>query len=512
MVPLRLRESPDVPKEIFCQNLSLGEVAKGKAKTCHMKSLGDRRHFPPRRKARPWSPVENPRGPKGGPCVSRSPSPFPLTRDALEGLFPPSAWLAGEDYVGLERLSRLLVAPGMLAGEVSGQRADYWVTLGAKGPTCSVCRIPCRHAAAVAQAWIRNSDGFLDVQGLIETYLGEKDPSPLIEGLLQDNVLESLRTFTEGLFIPPFDPQTELVRFQSLSPDEKPLALSRLMRPGGSPALFARALALAPDAPFLPLAKLALEAEGEVWEALSLWLQGHPHASYRQAFLDHVLAVHHAKRAEGLSGKDVLRRAARVLALFPGGEDVLVWLVSFSEGEGEFDLEASRFLKAVGRPREALRTLDRSLLGLPENRLVLLQEASALSGEMGSPREAYYRLDLLRHGDVAQIATLREKFPEIFREEGPRLLAEISPKEPFAAAELALALGDAGAALRLARESALPYSLLRRLVPIAKKAGEDPGAFILDGLSMSDRRRLEASLRRSVRHRPSVEGTPDGGK
>lgn len=444
--------------------------------------------------------------------MSRSPSPFPLTREALEDLFPPSAWLAGEDYVGLERVSRLLVAPGMLAGEVSGQRDDYWVTIGEKGPACSVCRVPCRHAAAVAQAWIRNAGGFLDVQGLIETYLGENDPAPLIEGLLQDKVLESLRTFTEGLFIPPFDPQTELLRFQSLPPGEKPLALSRLMRPGGNPALFARALALAPDAPFLPLAKLALEAEGDAWEALSLWLQGHPHAGHRQVFLDHVLSVHHARRAEGFPGTDVLQRAARVLALFPGGEDVLVWLVSLSEGEGAFDLEASRFLKALGRPREALRTLDRSLLGLPENRLVLLQEAQTLSEEMGSPREAYYRLDLLRQGDVAQIATLRKKFPEIFQEEAPRLLTEISPKEPRVAAELALALGDHEMALLLARKSALPYSLLRRLLPIAKKAGEDPGAFILDGLSMRDRRRLEGSVRRSPHNRRPVEGTPDGRK
>jgi len=95
-----------------------------------------------------------------------------LTESDLTGLFPAPLLSACEDYLVAERLRRPTAAGPRLAARLEGFRSDYDVTvrLDEEGlATTCTCgrRQPCRHAAALALAWMRRRSWFTDLDVLL---------------------------------------------------------------------------------------------------------------------------------------------------------------------------------------------------------------------------------------------------------------------------------------------------------------------------------------------------------
>ena len=417
-----------------------------------------------------------------------SQGPDSLAASRLEALFPPGAWRVGEDYVGMGLVHRLLRSGSRLAGEIRGRRADYWAIVTPEGTRCSSCQSPCRHAAAVAVAWIRDSGSFVDLDALVQTYLVSPSPGPLVEGLLEDDVLKALQGFTDGLFIPPFEEGESLSRLASLRPSEQMKAVSRLARlTPPRISLLARALALTPQLPFSEMSYLALTAPDGTFEPLAVWLQAHATLGDLGAFLAQVQALAYA---DASTGSVILRRAAKLLARLPGGEGAIGWLLEEPQANASLAGEVAGLLLAAGRPRAALHNLDRALLtASSDERLPLLRLAIRAAAEMGSPREGPLRLQAVAAGAWEEVQSLVNGHSALLGEEGAAILQRESVP-PESRAMLALALGQRHLAFETARAFPLSVEVLRRVQAEAVQAGEDTEGFLLSHLTARERRRL----------------------
>lgn len=430
-----------------------------------------------------------------------------LSPASLEALFPSTAWRVGEDYVGLGQVDRLVRSGLRIAGEVRGRRADYWALVTPAGPRCSSCHSPCRHAAAIAVAWIRDPASFVDLDGLVQAYLSSPSAVPIVEGLLADDVLKALQGFTEGVFIPPFDPEESLLRLTSLSPEAQVEAIERLARlEPPSPALLARALTLVPRVPFARMARLLLEAPETAFEPLAVWLLGHVGEGDLSVFLNQVqaLALGYPEGA-----RVVLERASRLLVRLPGSDKALAWLLEDPQATAPLAAEVARLLLAAHRPREALHNLDRALLTAPETERVPLLRLAIQAAELsGSPREGPLRLRALSEGDWEEASSLAERHRDLLQEEGPPLLRRDPPPPPDTVAALALALGENQLAFSTARTHPLNGELLQKVQACALRVGQDPTDFIRSHLTPREKRRLRGHRVRRRRPKSDRNSSP----
>lgn len=424
----------------------------------------------------------------------------PPSPDELEALFSPAAWQAGEDYVGLDRVPTRLLAGGVLAGAVNGQRADYWVRLAPGAIICSACRRPCRHAAALAVAFVRAPGTFVDAADLVDRYLRHGTPDVLIEGLLGGDVLESLETFTEGVFIPPFDEARDLARLGRLDARERHQAISRLVRQRRW-ALLARALAAPIDLDPAMIARIYLQEPTPPESPLLPWLAAHAAGADLDAVLDFIVGSVHLDR-EGAA--DILRRSVHLLSAMPGGPDVLPGVLDALQA-GEDVLEgATGILVAVGRPRLALSLVDRALLtARDERRRRFLALGIAIAEREGSPRESVWRLDALRSGDASQLAILRRRFPDLLEAEADALVfGDTAIGDPHLRALTALSAHRSAAAVAAASAAPLPAKTLVRIIRQATTNGTSVDGIRLEHLGQGDRSRLMGLILKAG------EGTP----
>jgi|GEM_PF-3034030 len=424
----------------------------------------------------------------------RGDKPVPWTRTEppspveLEALFPPAAWQAGEDYVGLDRVPTRLVAGGVLAGAVNGQRADYWVRLGPDAITCSSCRRPCRHAAGLAVAFVRFPGTFVDAVDLVDRYLRHGTPDVLVEGLLGGDVLESLETFTEGVFIPPFDEARDLARLGHVDARERHQAISRLVHQRRW-TLLARALAAPIDLDPAMIARIYLQEPIPPKSPLLTWLAAHASGADLDAVLDFIVGIVHLDRA---GAADILRRSVHLLSAMPGGPEVLPGVLdALQAGEDVLDA-AVGILVAVGRPRLAIGLVDRALLtARDERRRRFLASGIAIAEREGSPREPVWRLDALRSGDASQLAILRRRFPALLQAEADALVfGDTAIDDPHLRALTALAAHRPAAAVAAASKAPLPAKTLSRIIRQATMSGARVDGIRLDHLGQGDRSRL----------------------
>ncbi|MGE5561616.1 MAG: hypothetical protein ACM3XN_11315 [Chloroflexota bacterium] len=106
----------------------------------------------------------------------------------------PSALVdAATDYVVAGRVTSLTKLGGRLAGRIRGHNGSYRAAVEIAGAPAYACDCgreqPCRHAVAVALAWFRESEAFLDLE-------------PLIAGVSDDAARSALRHVVERCFGP----------------------------------------------------------------------------------------------------------------------------------------------------------------------------------------------------------------------------------------------------------------------------------------------------------------------
>ncbi len=426
-----------------------------------------------------------------------------LPPDAFDSLFPPSLRLIGEDYLGLGRLSYLMVAGSRIAGAVAGHRHDYWVVLSPNSVRCSHCSRPCRHGAALAAAWRSGNGAFIDVAALVDRLMASQDPAPLVAGLLEDQVLDALLAFTDLPFIPPCDPDQDLLRLPALAPADQVAALARLVRLfPARPALLARALKEVPGLPLTDLIDLTLAAhqqQEEPADPFATLLASRLDETDLPVFLGRLLALYYDRTSRGLEVGSLLLRAGRILALRPHGDLALAYLAGLPEAPLATALMAADLAVLAGRPRQALSVLDQALIGAGDReRLALTVRQAEIAQASGSAREAPLWLAALAEGSPQALDQLVRRFPRALRATDGELATRLAERDPDLACRFALAVKDVPRAAQLAQTRALALTTLRRLVPVAKRQGYDPASFSTSHLSPRQRQQFRSLLSRPL--------------
>ena len=432
----------------------------------------------------------------------------PPSADVFLDLFPPPLRLIGEDYVGLGRLSHLMVAGSSIAGAVSGERHDYWVVLTKAGAHCSHCSRLCRHGAAVAAAWQRAPGDFVDILDLTARLMQSQDSAPLVAGLLEDRVLDALLAFTDLPFIPPSEPRQELARLDGLSPADQAAALFRLLRGWGEdPLLVTEALQRLPGLPLVDLADIALLAPESSLLPLGTLLASRLDDDGMAVFLDRVLVHFHDLRSRRQDVSALLLRAARILAMRPGDTLALAYLAGLPEAPPALSEVAAELAVLAASPRQALLLLDQTLLTAQgDDRLRLYVRAAEIARSSGSAREAALWLAALKEGSAPALAQLTLRFPQVLRAARNEVVAALSATNPDLACQAALAARDQALAFSLAQRRSLSLPTLRRLLPLARSRQVDPAGWSLGRLTAQEQLRFTRLCQRPIKPRVKKGG------
>ncbi len=428
--------------------------------------------------------------------------------DRFLSLFSPALRLVGEDYVGLGRLSQLMVAGSSIAGAVSGQRHDYWVVLTEESAHCSHCSRPCRHGAALAAAWQRTPQDFVDIVALTDRLLQTQDSAPLVAGLLEDRVLDTLLAFTDLPFIPPSDPVLDLARLPQLQPSEQAGALRRLLqRFPADPLMVTQALQQLARLLLTDLADIALHTEGPNLLPLATALASRLDEDTMATFLDRILVHFHDLRSRGQDAGPLLLRAAQILALRPNDTLALAYLAGLPQAPLALFETAAELALLAGSPRQALSLLDQALLTAEGgSRLQLSVRAAEIAAASGSAREATLWLGALTEGSQLALSQLTRRFPHVLRAAHGEVVAALLARDPDLACRTALAASDLALAFSLATDHDLSLATLRRLVPPALRRQIDPTVWSVRGLSAAEQRQFHR-----LRQRPLKPAAAKGG-